>query len=102
MHQQMLARYETERLIAGLPPLVPFTPTAGAGGSEAYDKPIEEGFGLPGYTTRDPGRVWHDVANPQVATSAVARAHHNIEQAIGDDKVKVAGGGTHALTTSLL
>lgn len=48
MHQQMLARYDTERTIAGLPRAVPFAP--------AYDEAIPEGYGAPDYVTR-PGDV---------------------------------------------
>jgi tyrosinase len=44
MHQQMLARYDTERTIAGLPQAVAFAP--------AYDEVIPEGYGAPDYVTR--------------------------------------------------
>jgi hypothetical protein len=54
MHQQMLARYDTERRIAGLPKTVSFDPP--------YTAAIPEGYGAPGYVTRPTGRKLRDVA----------------------------------------
>lgn len=53
MHEQMLARYDTERAIAGLPTVVPFAP--------AYGETIPEGYGAPEYVTRPAGLRLRDV-----------------------------------------
>jgi hypothetical protein len=44
MHQQMLARYDTERTLAGLQPAVPFVRLDG--GVASFDFPIAEGYAL--------------------------------------------------------
>jgi tyrosinase len=99
MHQQMMARYATERAIAGLAPAVPFDPVAAAGGEEAYRAAIPEGFGLPDYTTRPTGETLHDA---DVALDDLASAHRALVDAIEAGAVEVAAGGTHPLTAALL
>jgi hypothetical protein len=56
MHQQMLARYDTERVITGLPRLEPFPPQ-GPDDKPAYHAKIPEGYGAPGYARRQPGHT---------------------------------------------
>jgi hypothetical protein len=103
MHQQMLARYATERKIAGLPPLVPIEPTTVAG-AESYTAPIEEGFGLPGYRSRGSGKALHDLpavpGRDAVLVSKVAQRHGVIKEMLQTRKVGIAGGGTMPLTAS--
>ena len=54
MHQQMLARYDTERLALGLPLTQPFFD---------YTQPIAEGYAaeLPGFSNRAPNSVMRDL-----------------------------------------
>jgi tyrosinase len=54
MHQQMLARYDTERLALGLPVTQPFFD---------YTQPIPEGYAaeLPGFSNRAPNSVMRDL-----------------------------------------
>jgi tyrosinase len=106
MHQQMMARYATERLVAGLSPVVPFDPVPGAAG-ESYTQPIAEGYGLPGYTTRGSGATLHDIQNAppdnlSIELRALAIAHGSLVQAVADQTVELRNGGTHALTPALL
>jgi tyrosinase len=60
MHQQMLARYEAERLAAGLPKVEPLSD---------YRASIADGYDpdLPGYISRPAGRPMADVNNPELA-----------------------------------
>jgi hypothetical protein len=103
MHQQMLARYATERKIAGLPPLVPIAPTT-VGGVESYTAPIEEGYGLPGYRGRGSGTQLHDLpAEPgraAVPVARIAQRHTVLKEMLQTRRVELAGGGTMPLTTS--
>lgn len=59
MHLQMLARYDTERVIAGLDRTTPFPPP-GANGGPDYAAAIPEGYGSRGYTQRRPGRSFSE------------------------------------------
>jgi hypothetical protein len=54
MHQQMLARYDTERLALGLQPTLPFFD---------YARPIEEAYAaeLPGFSNRAPNSIMRDM-----------------------------------------
>jgi hypothetical protein len=107
MHQQMMARYDTERAIAGLPRVASFEPVQ-QGGTETYSRSIPEGSGLPGYTTRAVGQTLHDVVlhldtgDRTVELAALGRAHVKIAKAIRDGVVELLGGATHALTTPIL
>ncbi len=105
MHQQMMARYATERGLAGLPEAVPFDPV-GADAHEAYTRPIAEGYGLPGYTTRPPGTPLRDFVDPDprqsVPVANLAFAHRKLTKAVEDDAVTLASHATHALTSPLL
>jgi hypothetical protein len=107
MHQQMMARYDTERAIAGLPGVASFEPVP-QGSSETYSRSIPEGSGLPGYTTRPVGQTLHDVllhlssGDVTVKPTVAGAAHVRIAQAIRDKLVDLVAGGTHALTTALL
>jgi tyrosinase len=103
MHQQMLARYATERKIAKLPPLVPFEPVV-QGGVESYTAPIGEGYGLPGYRGRPSGEQLHDLPaagqRPEVLVARVAQRHAVIEGMLDSGSIALAGGGTVPLTES--
>jgi tyrosinase len=73
MHQQMLARYDTERVIAGLGPVAPYPGPSGPGAPD-YGTAIAEGYGAPGYVTRLPGSTPGDVTDLVDARSAVGKA----------------------------
>jgi tyrosinase len=81
MHQQMLARYDAERLAAGLPPVVPI---------DDYRAAIDEGFDpdMPGrFLARPPGSVMADVdfGNGQTYTVAQHEAFRRaVDQAVDD------------------
>lgn len=94
MHQQMLARYDTERAIAGLGKVVPFAPP--------YTEPIPEGYGLVGYVTRPPGTLLHDDAPDQITRAELAQAHATLEAAIAGGQLKSDDGAAVPLDESLL
>lgn len=73
MHQQMLARYDTERFAAGLEPVAPLSD---------FRAPIEEGFdpGQPGLVPRPPGAVLADVDLPGLEYSVAD--HENADRAV--------------------
>jgi tyrosinase len=73
MHRQMLARYDTERLIAGLPVAVPFEPP--------YDEPIAEGYGADRYVTRPAGTRLRMI-KPGRGPEQLAERFDKLDQAI--------------------
>lgn len=73
MHRQMLARYDTERRIAGLPLVVPF--------AAPYDQPIEEGYGADRYVTRPAGTELPAI-NAQANPAELARRFGKLDDAI--------------------
>lgn len=90
MHQQMLARYDTERVIAGLERCEPFA---------EYDAPIAEGYQLEGYGPRpagtpiaDPARVARLTGDNLVARAALQSGSVPLEN----------GGGTVPLDENVL
>lgn len=66
VYQQLLARYDTERLAFGMPRVVPL---------EDYASPINEGYdaGLPGFAPRPPGLSPRDLPGYGVADHAMRR-----------------------------
>jgi tyrosinase len=79
MHQQMLARYDTERAIVGLPPCVPFT---------EYDGEIVEGYELDGYNPRPGGRSATDTGLVADLTTGLKE----LTAALREDHLKLRGG----------
>jgi tyrosinase len=69
MHQQMLARYDTERVIAGLGRVVPHPPSSG-GGAPNYTAAIPEGYGSRGYTRRRASRSFAEIPDAVEECSA--------------------------------
>ena len=104
MHQQMLARYATEREIAGLPPLVPFEPIMDASGQESYTAPIAEGYGLPQYRARGAGQQLHDIpqgfGHGKIEVKTMAARHDVLKTMLRDHRVNILGGGTLPLSVS--
>ena len=104
MHQQMLARYATERLIAGLPPLVPIAAIM-VDGQESYTGPIDEGYGLPEYRRRGAGERLHDIppgfGHQEIQVARIATRHAAIKDMLRTRRIGVATGGTLPLTESL-
>ncbi len=93
MHQQMLARYDTERAIAGLRPVVPFRPP--------YDEPIPEGYGLTGYVTRPPGDRLRGIPR-RLPLDQLRGAHQQLEAAAASGRLTADDGRELALDESLL
>jgi tyrosinase len=87
MHQQMLARYDTERVLAGLPRAVPISD---------YGAPIEEGYALELYGPRPSGRAATDVERIQALETGHAHAEGAIETG-GLDVVSQAGAPVGSL-----
>ena len=87
MHQQMLARYDTERVIAGLGPVEPHPPRRD--GPPDYSAAIPEGYGSPGYTRRRPGRSFAEVPG---AVEGCARDHAALQRAIDDGRLDLGDG----------
>jgi hypothetical protein len=100
MHQQMLARYDTERVIAGLGPVEPYPPRTDNGAPD-YRATISEGYGSRGYTTRRPGRSFSEL---QGAVAECAAAHALLRDAIASKRLRIGVGGEDvgALTEPLL
>lgn len=80
MHQQMLARYDTERRIAGLQPSKPFTD---------YGGPIKEGYELQGYKPRPTGNKATDTAK----VADVGRGFQEVTSALEHHSLGLNGGG---------
>ena len=78
MHEQMLARYDTERVIAGLERVTPHPPR-GAQSRPEYAAAIAEGYGSQGYTRRRPGRSFSEVPG---AVAESAAWHEGLSAAI--------------------
>jgi hypothetical protein len=99
MHQQMLARYATERLVAGLDEAVPFAPTL-AGGHENYRQPIAEGYGNGLFRPRDADQLFDGVddSSPQL----IADSHEKLRKAVDSGAIEVDGGGTLPLDEAIL
>jgi hypothetical protein len=74
MHRQMLARYDTERRIAGLPVTAPFEPP--------YDQPIAEGYGADRYVTRPAGTVLQVIDEQGSGPAQLAERFGKLDQAI--------------------
>lgn len=87
MHQQMLARYDAERVVAGLDPVTPFEPP--------YTARIAEGYGRAGYATRPPGWRLPD-------TTDLLAWHAGIDSAIGEGRLRVDGVDLPALDENQL
>jgi tyrosinase len=84
MHQQMLARYDTERRIAGLGQTAPFEP--------AYAQSIVEGYGAPRYVTRPAGVAFRDISiGPGVAIgpSDLNDRYIMVDEALDDGRLDV-------------
>jgi hypothetical protein len=85
MHRQMLARYDTERLIAGFPAVIGF--------AAPYDAAIPEGYGAERYTTRPPDkklrRVRLSATSPAVGPTDLAARYHRVDTAIGAEVLDV-------------
>jgi tyrosinase len=93
MHQQMLARYDTERTIAGLGTVEPF--------GYRYEDAIPEGYGRPGYATRGPGATLHDV--PRVPSVDALRAWYvALDAALRSSKLQVDGADLGTLDENQL
>lgn len=73
MHRQMLARYDTERRIAGLPVATPFEPP--------YDQPIAEGYGAERYVTRPAGTSLREI-QAGAGPAQLAERFASLDQAI--------------------
>jgi tyrosinase len=93
VHQQMLARYDTERAIAGLRPVVPFRPP--------YDEPIPEGYGLTGYVTRPPGDRLQSILEGPTLTD-IRGAHQQLDAAARGGLLVTDDGRDVALDEPLL
>jgi tyrosinase len=78
MHEQMLARYDAERVVAGLERVKPH-PRTDAQGRPDYGASIPEGYGSAGYTRRLPGRSFSEV--PGAVADATTR-HEGLTAAI--------------------
>jgi len=82
MHEQMLARYDTEREIAGLGAVDPF--------GYPYQAAIPEGYGRPGYATRGPNQVLHDIIElPSVDT--LRGWYERLDRAVTEGRLQVDG-----------
>jgi tyrosinase len=93
MHRQMLARYDTERVIAGLGPVKAF--------EHPYTAPIPEGYARPGYAARAAGLTLHDV--PGAPTVDQLRSWHAaLQRALTDRKLQVDGQDLGALDENQL
>jgi tyrosinase len=89
MHQQMLARYDTERRLAGLSPCEPFTD---------YRGPIPEGYELQGYGPRPAGSVPTDSAAVEAVEAGAAEA----TAAMASGTIEFTDGGSAPLEQNLL
>ena len=78
MHRQMLARYDTERKIAGLGSVEPHPP-ADAQGRPDYAATIPEGYGSAGYTRRRAGRSFDEISG---AVDRCRAAHRRLQAVI--------------------
>lgn len=85
MHRQMLARYDTERKIAGLDETISFEPP--------YTAEIPEGYGAPGYATRPAGRALRalsmDANRPPVGPAELDARYALVDQAINAKQLSV-------------
>jgi tyrosinase len=84
MHQQMLARYDTERRIAGLGQTVPF--------EAPYSQQIAEGYGAPRYVTRPAGTTLRDVqVRPDVVVGPgdLKARHDKVDEALDAGRLDV-------------
>lgn len=88
MHEQMLARYDTERVIAGLDRVKPHPPRDGQGHPD-YAAVIPEGYGSDGYTTRRTGRSFSEL---QGAVARCAAWHGSLEAAIAAGRLDLGDG----------
>jgi len=88
MHEQMLARYDTERYIAGLERVKPHPPRD-AQGRPDYGAAIPEGYGSQGYTRRRPGRSFSELQDVVARTSVW---HESLEAAIVAGRVDLGDG----------
>ncbi len=79
MHQQMLARYDTERTIAGLDRCEPFSD---------YGGPIDEGYELEGYGPRPSGST---AANINMVAD-LGNSHAEAESALANGEFQLEGG----------
>jgi tyrosinase len=89
MHQQMLARYDTERIIAGLDRCEPFSD---------YGGEIAEGYELEGYGPRPPGSR----ATEADMVAELGASHAEAQAALTDREVDLQGGGTAPIDENVL
>jgi len=90
MHQQMLARYDTERTIAGLERCKPF---------DAYGGPITEGYELEGYGPRPAGSAIVDARTVE----ALQASHDTAAGALVDGGFDLLdGSGTVSVDENVL
>jgi tyrosinase len=85
MHQQMLARYDTERRIAGLGQTVPFEP--------AYTQPITEGYGARRYVSRPAGVSLRDIPvrpGVEIGPSDLNGRYAKVDEALDDGRLNVS------------
>jgi tyrosinase len=88
MHQQMLARYDTERRLAGLEPCEPLTD---------YSGPIREGYELQGYGPRPAGSKPSDREMVELAEAGAKEA----TAALVSGSLKLRNGSTVALESNV-
>jgi hypothetical protein len=86
MHEQMLARYDTDRLARDLPPVVAFSDYQAKVG-EGYD--VEPGQQQLGYASRPPNQRWGDLPEYTVADHEAVR--DSIKAAIAAQAFQVDG-----------
>jgi tyrosinase len=90
MHQQMLARYDTERIVAGLDRCEPFSD---------YGGEIEEGYELEGYGPRPSGRTATDAG----MVADLEDGHAEAVEALESGRFQLQGGaGTARLDENVL
>ena len=109
MHQQMLARYDTERVIAGLDRVVSRIRRASQDGRPDYTSPIPEGYGSEGYTRRRAGRsfaelpdaveecaAWHERLTVTIAAGRLDFGDGPSLGALDGDPARLRGRGGRA------
>ncbi|HET9766301.1 MAG TPA: hypothetical protein VFS60_05615, partial [Thermoanaerobaculia bacterium] len=88
MHQQMLARYDTERRLAGLEPCEPLSD---------YGGPIPEGYELQGYGPRPAGSVPTDKKMVELAEGGAGEA----AAAVASSSLKLRNGTSVPLESNV-
>lgn len=99
MHQQMLARYDTERKIADLPAVEPLVHIEDSVAS--YDLPIEQGFALEGFGVRRENTAPSDPPDAPGTLDDMSRRQATASDAVRHGQIAGIDAGGTSVTVAL-